>query len=50
MVNVNHLSHPVAQQCDKYAEVFSGEMGVVKGVNKAKIQVSEKAVPKFCKA
>lgn len=46
---VNYVSDPVAQLCDKYAAVFSDQLGVVKGV-KAKIQVSEKAVPKFCKA
>jgi hypothetical protein len=33
----------------RYAEVFSDELGVVKGVI-ARIQVSEKAVPKVCKA
>lgn len=46
---VNYVSFPVEQLCEKYAEVFRGEMGVVKGV-KAKIQLSEKSVPKFCKA
>lgn len=46
---VNHVACPVEQLCDKYSEVFSDKLGLVKGVQ-ATVHVSEKAVPKFCKA
>jgi len=39
----------VEQLCEKYADVFNGELGQVKGVQ-AKVRVADDAVPKFCKA